>query len=430
MPGQNKNEKPLTRTHVVDFDDIDPENAKIRRNKQIKNRVKKGGIAALGLVKTLIYLGVIIAISAILAVNIISIVNDVYAFNDHDDISVTIEFEEGTSLSKAAKMLKKAGIIDHPWIFEMYAKREIKNSMYYSGEIVTGPVNFTYESGDDDSASVNGNSPVSFIQLSKDEDVSRKPLNYDRIVSMIAVSSYKARETVRVTIPEGYTVDEIIELLISNGVGQKEDYINAIQNHEYNYRFVREIKEDPDRKYRLEGYLFPDTYEFFTDENEISVINKMLSNFEVKFDSIYYDHAAELGMSVDDLIILASILEKEAKNPADLPLMSSVFHNRLKAGMRLDSDATIMYLLPERKKNLDADDLAIDDKYNTRKYKGVPPGAIANPGIEAINAAFYPENTKYYYFLTPTSGETVYSKTEYEHNLAKNKARKEGLLAS
>lgn len=414
---------------MVDFDEIDPVNAKIRRNKRIKSNVKKGGVAALGLVKTLIYLAVVVIVSIILSINIISIVNDVYAFNDHEDISVTIDFEEGTTLSQAAQLLKKEGLIDHPWVFTIYAKREIKNSRYYTGEIVTGPVTFTFKANDSDSSQSSG-FPINYVQLSKDEDVSKKPLNYDRLISMIAVSSYKARETVRVTIPEGYTVDEIIDLLISNGVGQKEDYINAIQNHDYNYRFVKEIKENPDRKYRLEGYLFPDTYEFFTDENEISVINKMLSNFEIKFDNIYYERAAELNMSVDDLIILASILEKEAKNPADLPLMSSVFHNRMKAGMRLDSDATIMYLFEERKKSLDSEDLAIDSKYNTRKYKGVPPGAISNPGIEAINAAFYPENTKYYYFLTPTSGETVYSKTEYEHNVAKNKARAEGKLAS
>ncbi len=429
MPGQNKNDKLQTKGHVVDFDDIDPVNAKLHRNKRIKNNVQKGGVAALGLVKTLVYLAAVILVAVILSVNIISIVNDVYAFDDNEDIAVTIEFKEGTTLSQAAKLLKKAGIIEHPWVFGMYAKREIKGSKYYTGEIVTGPVTFTYKC-DDSADDAGSDSPVNYIQLSKDEDVSRKPLNYDRIISMIAVSSYKARETVRVTIPEGYTVDEIIELLISNGVGQKEDYINAIQNHDYNYRFVEAIKAEPDRKYRLEGYLFPDTYEFFTDENEISVINKMLSNFEIKFNAIYYDRAEELGMSVDELVILASILEKEAKNPADLPLMSSVFHNRLKSSMRLDSDATVVYLLDERKATLTPEELSIDDKYNTRKYKGIPPGAISNPGIEAINAAFYPESTKYYYFLTPTSGETVYSRTESEHNAAKSKARSEGRLAS
>lgn len=429
MQGQNKNDKLPINRHVVDFDDIDPENAKLHRTKRLKSNVKKGGIAALGLVKTIVYLGAVILVSVILAFNIISIVNDVYAFDDNKDISVTIDFKEGTSLSEAAKLLKKEGIIKHPFVFKLYANREIKKSKYYTGEIVSGPVTFTYKA-DDGSVEFDKNSPINYIQLTKDEDVSRKPLNYDRIVSMIAVSSYKARETVRVTIPEGYTVDEIIELLTSNGVGQKQDYINAIQNHDYNYRFVKEIPEDPDRKYRLEGYLFPDTYEFFTDENEISVINKMLSNFQIKFEEIYYERAAQLGMSVDDLVILASILEKEAKNPADLPLMSSVFHNRLKASMRLDSDATVVYLLDERKVTLTTEDLAIDSKYNTRKYKGVPPGAISNPGIEAINAAFYPETTKYYYFLTPTSGETVYSRTEGEHNAAKNKARSEGKLAS
>ena len=425
---EKNNEKYTTKGKVIDFDDIDPENARIHRKKRLKNQAKKGGFAALGFVRILIYIAAIILVSALLSASIISIVNDIFAFGD-DDIEETIFFPEGTSLKEASELLEDAGIIDHPFVFRLYAKREYGKSKYYTGEIKSGEISFVYKangSGDE----TQNSTPGSYIQLSKEADESTKPMNYDRIISLISVSTYKPRATVRVTIPEGYTVDEIIDLLVKNGVGSREKYVDAINNHEYDYRFVTAIKADKTRKYRLEGYLFPDTYDFFTDENEISVINKMLSNFETKFDELYYERAQELGMSVDDLIILASILEKEAKNPADLPLMSSVFHNRLKSSMRLDSDATVVYLLDERKVVLDSADLAIDNPYNTRKYKGIPPGAISNPGIEAINAAFYPESTKYYYFLSLTDGSTVYSANESQHNNAKNKAKAEGTLPS
>jgi len=167
MQGQNKNDKLPTNRHVVDFDDIDPENAKLHRSKRIKSNVKKGGIAALGLVKTLVYLAAVILVSVILAFNIISIVNDVYAFDDDKDISVTIDFKEGTSLSEAAKLLKKEGIIKHPFVFKLYAKREIKNSKYYTGEIVSGPVTFTYKADDKD-VEFDEDSPINYIQLTKD----------------------------------------------------------------------------------------------------------------------------------------------------------------------------------------------------------------------------------------------------------------------
>lgn len=176
--------------------------------------------------------------------------------------------------------------------------------------------------------------------------------------------------------------------------------------------------------------MFPDTYDFFTDESEISVINKLLSNFDVKMESVYYDRADELGMSVDEVIILASIIEKEAVHASDLSLMASVFHNRLKKGMRLDSDATVMYALPERKTSLTKQDLEIDSPYNTYKRTGLTPGAISNPGIEAINAAFYPDSTNYYYFFSLKSGDTVYSTTYDQHSSRLNNAIAEGTLAS
>ncbi len=507
MSGKHIDKHSTKGKSVVDFDDIDPQNAKLHRKKKLKSNAQKGGFAALGFIRILIYVAAIILVSTFLASKIISIVNDIYAFGDvgsnkdkivlltftndseediqrrfkeeafydvtlgekvkinhsnakdyidhifdlgydeesgnskHatlDSVVIYMEkevvFEEGTSLKKASKQLKQAGIIDHPLVFRLYAKREYNKSKYYTGEIKPGTVTFKYTYYDSADDKKTGSSHGTYIALSKDEDASKKPLNYDRIISIISMSTYKARSTVRVTIPEGLTVEETIDLLVKNGVGEKEKYIDVIQNHNYQYRFVKEIPDDPDRKWRLEGYLFPDTYDFFTDESEVSVINKLLENFEEKFDKIYYDRASELDMSVDDLIILASILEKEAKNPTDLPKMSAVFHNRLKASMQLDSDATVTYLLDEHKQVLTAEDLAIDSPYNTRMNKGLPPGGISNPGIEAINAAFYPTVTEpeasCYYFLSTLDGNTVYSKTLYEHNAAKNKAKSEGNLLS
>ena len=416
---------------VVDFDDIDPENARIRRGKRMKKSIKSGRSAAWGLLKTLLYVAGVAAVSIFLAVTIIGAANDIYAF-EKPDISVVIEIPEGADTREVAEILKENGVISHPFVFCLYAERKFNGSSYYNGEFKAGEHTIVFKNEDNDGGTVTagGDFTTDYIKLTKNEDDSTRPLNYDRILSIIAVSTYKERDTVRITVPEGYTVDEIIDLLVSNGVGEKENYIDVIQNHDYDYEFVKLIPENEDRKYRLEGYLFPDTYDFFTDESEISVINKFLANFEIKFEDLYYERAEELGMSVDDLIILASILEKEAKNAEDLPIMSSVFHNRIKSGMMLGSDATVMYLLPERKTALTSEDLAIDSPYNTRKYNGIPPGAISNPGIEAINAAFYPSTTNYYYFLTLTTGETIYSRTEAEHNAAREKARAEGTLAS
>lgn len=427
ITGQHPAQKAAPKAHVVDFDEIDPENARIRRDKQRKKNARTGRGAALGLFKTLLYVAAVLAVSIFLSVVIIRTANDVYAFVK-PDISVTITIPAHATADDVAKILEENGVIRCPLIFRLYAEREFRDSEYYNGEFVAGEHTILFRN-EAPSDSVDGYTD-DYVRLSEDADSTTKPLNYDRLISLLAVSTYRERETVKVTIPEGYTVDEIIDLLVSSGVGTRENYVDVIEHYDYEYRFVREIPENENRKYRLEGYLFPDTYEFFTDESEISVINKLLVNFEQKFESVYYDRADELGMTVDDLIILASILEKEAKYAEDLTLMSSVFHNRLKAGMMLGSDATVMYLLPEHKSALTTEDLAIDSPYNTRLYRGLPPGAISNPGIDAINAAFYPTATSYYYFLTKTNGETVYSSTEAEHSAARSRARAEGTLAS
>lgn len=429
--------KNTSRARVVDFDEVDPENARRRRAKQLKKNAATGKSAAIGLFKTLLYLVCVAGISVFLAVNIINIGNDVYAFVK-DDIRTTVTLPEGATLDEVADLLKENGIIRYPWVFKLYTQRKFNGSDYYTGTFKSGDIRFLFlnegESESTDEQTAGEDMPYAdYVKDSAGKDDAREPMNYDKIISLVAASDYKERDTVRITIPEGYTVDEILDLLIANGVGEREKYVDAIQNYEYDYRFVTELdatgtKEG--RRYRLEGYLFPDTYDFFTDESEISVINKLLANFDAKMESVYYDRADELGMSVDDVIILASIIEKEARFAADLPLMASVFYNRLSSGIRLHSDATVMYALPERKTSLSSADLEVDSPYNTYKVSGLTPGAISNPGIEAINAAFYPDSTNYYYFFSLKDGSTVYSATYDQHTAKLNKAIAEGTLAS
>ena len=151
----------------------------------------------------------------------------------------------------------------------------------------------------------------------------------------------------------------------------------------------------------------------------------MLDRFDVIFSDDFYEKAAEHGYTVDQIMTLASMIEKEARYANDYETVSSVFHNRLNSAdfPRLESDATIIYALGG-KTNLTAEDLAIDSPYNTRNHTGLPPGPIANPGYEAITCALWPAKTKYYYFVSDNYGNTYFSRTNREHEAAKEKVAK------
>ena len=236
----------------------------------------------------------------------------------------------------------------------------------------------------------------------------------------------------RITIPEGYTVDEIINLFTENGIGTREGFIEAINNYDFDFDFVRALDEADltGRTYRLEGYLYPDTYEFYKSSSEVTVIYKMLNRFDVIFSEDFYEKAAEHGYSVDQIMTLASMIEKEARYANDYETVSSVFHNRLNNSdfPRLESDATIMYAIQvrdgERKSSLTGEDLNYDTPYNSYMYEGLPPGPIANPGYEAITCALWPAKTKYYYFVSDNYGNTYFSRTNREHEAAKEKVAK------
>lgn len=204
----------------------------------------------------------------------------------------------------------------------------------------------------------------------------------------------------KITIPEGYTHTQIAELLGKKEIAEKEAFLKLVK----------------DNGKTLEGYLFPDTYEVPKKYGAENMSKVMLLNFNhIAIENEFTDKAEEIGFSLDEIIILASIIEKEAKFNEEKSKVSSVFHNRLKIGMKLQSCATIQYILETPKERLDENDLKIDSPYNTYLYRGLPPAPICNPGLDSIMAALEPEEEDYLYFVLGENGKHIFSKTYQEH---------------
>ena len=235
------------------------------------------------------------------------------------------------------------------------------------------------------------------------------------------------RTTMRLTISEGTTVEGIAEKLVALGVlSDSEEFLALCKTGEaFDYSFLSAIEQNPDeaRRYLLEGYLFPDTYEIYTDESAKSIITRLLLRFRNVFSDEYAARAQELGMTMDEVVTLASLIEKEAKVESDFAKVSAVFHNRLNAGMRLQSDAPLKYIFNTTGTLTYTEEQMRDpSRYNTHVYEGLPLGPICNPGERAIRAALYPnedyvsEGFLYFCLMDATTGENAYAKTLEEHN--------------
>lgn len=279
---------------------------------------------------------------------------------------------EGATLRGVSDKLQRKGIINHKWLFLIWAR--LKG---YGREIKAGEYRLN-----------SGMPPVEILE------VLRKGI----II------------THRVTVPEGFTRSQIGELLEKKGLVERGKF--------------RALTGDPDmaRRYGisgpdLEGYLYPDTYRFGRGLSCISIIDVMVRRFKEVF-SPFRERAEEVGMSMEEVVTLASIVEKETGLAEERPLIASVFLNRLKKGMRLESDPTVIYGIKEFEGNLKKEDLREPTPYNTYLIRGLPPGPIANPGRGAIEAVLYPADTDYLFFVSKNDGSHYFSKTLSEHNRA------------
>ncbi len=344
-----------------------------------------------------VYIVLVIIASVIAAFFVISIGNDVFALSK-DERTATVDLGMYPTILDVSDALAENGIIRYPSIFKLYARLKFK---------------------DGDAAFIPGTYTVSSKQ------------NYNSLINTFLEQTGE-RRIVKITIPEGYTVDEVINIFLKENIGTREGFADAIENGEYDYRFIELLEQteiSKDRRYKLEGYIFPDTYFFYSDWSEEQIINKLLAGFDAKFTDEYYDFVKKSGRSLDDYIKIASIIQREAYYNADFELVSSVIHNRLNNPIKypkLECDSTILYALKVRKTDITQEDLNLDDPYNTYVYDGLPPGPICNPGWDAIFTALTPaEDTGYYYFVSKPDGEILYGKTLAEHNANVAEARED-----
>lgn len=235
--------------------------------------------------------------------------------------------------------------------------------------------------------------------------------------------------TANITIIPGWTVENIADYLVQQKIlSGKEEFLSLCKTGESysGYYFIEEILGEADasqRLYALEGYLSPNTYEIYTNSSADTIIKRLLSQTEAAYLIGYDERADELGLTMDEVFTLASMIEKEAKT-ADFAKVSAVFHNRLKQNMTLGSDVTIKYVSGSEKMVLNDSDLAVDSPYNTYTHSGLPVGPVCNPSMDAVIAALYPDEQyvaqKYLYFCStdPNSGSLHFSRTLEEHNAA------------
>jgi len=225
----------------------------------------------------------------------------------------------------------------------------------------------------------------------------------------------------RLVIPEGFTIAQMAHLWEAKGLGKASDFDRATKdaNLLQKYRIAA---------YSLEGYLFPNTYEVTYNVTAEMFIERMLQEFNRNFTKELRQEADDLGLSVHEIVTLASIIEKEAKVDYERPIISAVFHNRLRKGWKLEADPTVLYALGNPKRNLTYDDLKTNSPYNTYIHKGLPPGPICNPGIASIIAAVRPDQKPYMYFVAMGNGTHYFSKTLNEHRNAKSLAKRHSNL--
>ena len=310
-----------------------------------------------------------------------------------DQAEYTFEISSGDSLNRVSSNLEKAGLIRSKSVFKYYC----------------------------DFAGMSQKIQVGTYSLTKGMSMTEIA---DRLTTGDGNPLVK-----NITLIPGETIEEFAAKLVRTGVLKESDSFLATCKDGTAFReyyYVDEVLtsgQPKKRKYVLEGYLSPNTYEVYANASNEDIIRKLLSQTEAVFPPEYQDRAEELGMTMDQVLTMASLIEKEAKQD-DFPRVSAVFHNRLKAGMKLESDVTIHYITGVRKMYLSDADLKIDSPYNTDKYAGLPLGPICNPSPAAIRAALYPDETmiaeNYLFFCAkePESGELYFSKTLDQHKRA------------
>lgn len=349
-----------------------------------------------------VFLGVVLSVAAI-CVGVFLAWKVIVGLMDYTGMAkksheADIVIDSTMNVDDIAETLHENGIIEMPWLFKTYINMKDEAEGFLDGEYT---VNST--------------------------------MSYSNIITLLkTVRQYT--NTVTVMIPEGYNAQQIGQLLEENLVCRADDFEKYYRSKLEKYDFEEQITVTENRFYALEGYLFPDTYEFYviddlpdkpsmdTSQYAKQAAEKMYSNFQNKITKKMYARAKELGMTFDEVVTLASIIQKEGTNEENMANISSVFHNRLENMYEyphLQSDTTDNYIEDVIRPNIPSSSLALYKNvitaYDTYTCEGLPAGPICSPGLEAINAALYPAETDYYYFLSSSDGVFYYASTVEKH---------------
>lgn len=351
----------------------DYRNERERRNSRRRKKKKSKG-------KVIALVAVLLAVALVVAgVLLIVDMNRDRTGNEKEDKTVTITLSDSETFDTIADKLVDAGVVRYKFFYDLVCARYDFSKGFRSGD----------------------------VEL-------RTSMSYAEIYEAIINHEVKTRETVTIRFSEGSEVSDVVAKFVENGIGTEEGFAKAIAESDFGYDYIPEKNKEN----RLEGFLYPDTYEFYADTTEKEALQKLIDHFDSKVmtDDIK-TLLSQSKYSFYEILTLASIIEKEGGGYDYIDKISSVFHNRLDAGIKLQSDACYSYRIPkaERTYSLTYEQINTDDPYNTYYYSGLTPTPICNPTAACFMAALKPAETDYYYFCYVGDGVTKFARTLEEH---------------
>lgn len=309
------------------------------------------------------------------------------------DEEVTFVIESGTHSSTIADKLEEAGLIRNAMVFKYYLRFIGEGHRFQAGEYAIPP-----------------------------------GITLDELIEKFNNGDTVQADMIRFTLPEGFTVEQIAEVLDTTGLATQEQFLQLMSDPSlFADTLVSNIPESQDYKYALEGYIFPETYEVTVDSTPEDVIRRTLNELDRKLSTLPEDWEQQLdvlGVTFHEMLTIASLVEREVVVDSERALVAGVIYNRLKNNHLLQIDASVQYALGEHQNRVLNEDLEVDSPYNTYENVGLPPGPIASPGIKSIEAALYPQETDYMFYVTKKDGtsEHYFAVTYQEHqaNIAKS----------
>jgi len=370
----------------IDDEMLESKPVKAKKAKRKKPRI---WLVSFWVCFSLLFLMVIVAVSGLYYVW-----NQLSPTKAGAPIEVTIT--KGMSANSVSKLLEENGIIKNSFIFGYYLVLKDEGANFQAGKYKLNP-----------------------------------GMDKAEVIAKLNAGDVIAEETVTFTIPEGYSVEQIADKLSAEGLGDREKFI-ALANEDRSWSGAETVLLLPNKlenvKYRLEGYLFPDTYEFVKGISEEEMIIRLLREQDRKLATLpedWVDQLDVLGLTMHELLTIASLIEREVVVDEERPIVAGVIYNRLAKPMRLQIDATIQYALGKQKDVLSYEDTELDSPYNTYQIDGLPPGPIANPSLESIKAALYPDEHNYFYYVTKKDGTQTHlfaeTFSQHERNIEKSK---------